>query len=141
MIDQDLTKRMTVVLDNKLESWKLLNTVGHIAAFLGNKMDGKFDTGEFFETKDGVSYPRNSQYPLIALTASQDELKKFMGQVRESNMLYVAYIPEMVEYTDDERLIEKVSQKEDSEIELLGVGVFGDNDQVKELTKGFKLWR
>lgn len=141
MIDQDFTKKMTVVLDKTLESWKLLNTVGHIAAFLGNKMDGKFDTGESFETKDGVSYPRNSQYPLIALSATQEELKDLMARVRESGMLYVAYIPEMVEYTDDERLIEKVSQKTDAEIELLGIGVFGDNDQVKNLTKDFKLWR
>ncbi len=141
MIDQDFTKRMTVVLDKKLESWQLLNTVGHIAAFLGNKMPDKFATGDFFATADGIEYPRNSQYPLIALSATQEELKQLMGTIRNSGLLYVAYIPEMIEYTDDERLMEKVSKKSDEELEYLGIGIFGDNEKVKELTGGFKLWR
>lgn len=141
MIDQDFTKRMTVVLDNKLESWQLLNTVGHIAAFLGNKMPDKFATGDFFATADGIEYPRNSQYPLIALSAAQQELRELMEKIRKTNLLFVAYIPEMIEYTDDERLMEKVANKNDQELEYLGIGIFGDNDEIKELTKQFKLWR
>lgn len=141
MINQDFTKRMTVVLNKDLKSWELLNTVGHLTAFLGNKMPDKFDTGEFFSTADGVKYPRNSQYPLIALSASKVQLKEFMGKVRESGLLYLAYIPEMVEYTDDERLMEKVGKKEDKDLEYLGIGVFGDNEMVKRLTKEFSLWK
>lgn len=141
MITQDFTKRISVVLKDDLQSWQLLNTVGHIAAFLGNKLDGKFSTGEYFPTKDGVKYPRNSQYPLIALSASREQLKDLMNKVRASGLLYIAYIPEMVEYTDDERLMEKVGNKDDKDLEFLGVGVFGDNDQVKELTKDFSLWK
>jgi hypothetical protein len=72
---------MTVVLDQQLNSWKLLNTVGHIAAFLGNKMDSNFATGDHFETKDGVKYPRNSQYPLIALSATQQQLRDLLDQI------------------------------------------------------------
>ena len=141
MIDQDFTKKMTVVLDSRLESWKLLNTVGHIVAFLGNKMDTKFATGDLFETKDGISYPRNSQYPLIALSATQQQLRDLMKKIRETSLLFVAYIPEMIEYTDDKRLMAKVSQKTDDEIEYLGIGLFGDNDKLKELTKEYKLWK
>lgn len=141
MIDQDFTKRMTVVLNKDLRSWELLNTVGHLAAFLGNKIKEKFDTGEFFSTSDDVKYPRNSQYPLIALSANKDQLKEFMGKVRKSGLLYVAYIPEMVEYTDDERLMEKVGKKEDKDLEYLGIGIFGDNEVLKQLTKEFSLWK
>lgn len=141
MIDQDFTKKMSVVLDKDLKSWQLLNTIGHLAAFLGNKMKEKFVTGDFFSTSDGVEYPRNSQYPLIALSATQEELKEFIKNVKMSGLLYVAYIPEMVEYTDDKRLIEKVSQKKDQDLHFLGIGIFGDNEKVKELTAGFKLWK
>lgn len=141
MIDQDFTKRMTVVLDKTLNSWKLLNTVGHITAFLGNKMPERFATGDFFQTSDGMEYPRNSQYPLIALSATQKQLKELLVKVKENGLLWVAYIPEMVEYTDDERLMEKVGKKHHSELEFLGLGIFGDNEKVKELTKDFSLWK
>ncbi len=140
MVDQDFTKRMVVVLDENLKSWQLLNTVGHISAFLGNKMQEKFVTGDFFDTKDGISYPRNSQYPIIALIASQENLKEFINKVREGDLLWVAYIPEMIEYTSDKKLIEKVGQKNNNDIEYLGIGIFGDNEKVKNLTKGFELW-
>lgn len=141
MIDQDFTKRITIVLDKDLKSWELLNTVGHLAAFLGNKMKEKFDTGEFFSTSDGLKYPRNSQFPIIALSATREQLKEFMKTVRSSGLLYLAYIPEMVEYTDDERLMEKVGKKEDKDLEYLGIGIFGENEKVKQLTKGFSLWK
>ncbi|MBI3442534.1 MAG: hypothetical protein HY007_02105 [Candidatus Sungbacteria bacterium] len=45
---QDFSKKMTVVLREDLASWQLTNTIGHIAAYLGNKMSEPFDTGEFF---------------------------------------------------------------------------------------------
>lgn len=83
---------MTVILDQELKSWQLLNTVGHLTAYLGNKMPDKFDTGEYFQTADGVNYPRNCQFPLIALSASQQDLKQLVKRVKESDLLYIAYI-------------------------------------------------
>lgn len=141
MIDQDFSKRMTVVVDKEVGDWKLLNTVGHVSAFLGNKMSARFDTGDFFETQDKVRYRRNSQYPIIVLSATQSELRELMSGLRETDLLYVVYIPEMVEYTDDERLMEKVSKKLDKDLNYLGIGIFGDNDRIKELTKKFNLWK
>ena len=49
---QDFSKKMTVVLREDLVSWQLTNTIGHIAAYLGNKMSEPFDTGEAFVSKD-----------------------------------------------------------------------------------------
>lgn len=141
MIKQDFTKRMTIVVDKVVRDWKLLNTVGHIAAYLGNKMDEGFTTGDYFETKDGVKYKRNCQYPIIVLSATQNKLKKLLKKVKNSNLLYIVYIPEMVEYTDDERLMEKVSKKQDKDLEYLGVGLFGGNEKIKELTREFGLWK
>lgn len=141
MIKQDFTKRITIVVDKNVRDWKLLNTVGHIAAFLGNKMKTKFTTGDYFETKDGIKYHRNCQYPIIVLSTLQDKLKKLLENVKKNKLLYIVYIPEMVEYTDDERLMERVSKKQNKDLEYLGIGLFGDNEKIKELTKGFNLWK
>lgn len=141
MTDQDFSKRMTIVVDKDVRDWKLLNTVGHIAAFLGNKMEAAFTTGEYFETQDGVKYQRNCQYPIIVLSAAQGKLRELLGKLRKTDLLHVVYIPEMVEYTSDKKLMEKVSKKLDKDLVYLGIGIFGDNDKIKELTKQFSLWK
>ncbi|MHB8652168.1 MAG: hypothetical protein ACYC8S_03475 [Minisyncoccota bacterium] len=67
---------MTIVVREDVASWQLTNTVGHIAAYLGNKMSVPFDTGEHFVSRDGTSFPRNSQFPVV--TDRQPEIVEMM---------------------------------------------------------------
>ncbi len=59
---QDFTKRFAIVLNKDLPSWQVLNTVAHISAYLGNKIEiqSPFDTGKYFITQDQKQHPRNS---------------------------------------------------------------------------------
>lgn len=71
---QDFSKKIVIVVNKNLESWQVLNAVAHISAFIGNKMKDRFDTGEYFETKDGQYHPRNSQFPIIILSTDAKQL-------------------------------------------------------------------
>lgn len=138
---QDFRKKMAVVLNNKVSSWQLTNTVGHISAYLGNKMTDPFDTGKSFTTLDGVEHPRNSQYPIVTLSANDDKLRQFLKKVKDSGLLYIAYLPEMIEFADDQKLSQAVSKKTNDHLEFLGIGVFGGVSEVNELTKGLELFK
>lgn len=46
----------------------------------------------------------------------------------------------MIDHTDDSDLQRELNKKSDMEVELLGVGVFGSNEEVSALTKKFGLW-
>lgn len=138
---QDFEKKFVVVLNNKMKSWELTNTVGHITAYLAHKMDAPFDTGKYFETKDGKLYPRNSQYPVVSLVANDKQLKELVGKLRNTNLLYIAYLPEMITLGDDKKLAEAIGSKNDEEIEYCGVGIFGGKIQIDDLIKGFELWK
>ena len=46
----------------------------------------------------------------------------------------------MLTYTDDETLQSELSRKQSDEVEYLGIGVFGENDEVNTLTKKFGLF-
>ncbi|MBI2012092.1 lysine--tRNA ligase [Candidatus Daviesbacteria bacterium] len=143
-VKQDFSKKMVVVLNKSVKSWEAMNTVGHISAFLGNKMRESFDTGDYFKTKDGKKHPRNSQYPVVTLVASKKDLKKLINELRDTDLIYIGYVPEMVEFTDDQKLEKAISSMEDEKdekIEYLGVGIFGENEKMKELTKQFSLWK
>ena len=47
----------------------------------------------------------------------------------------------MLDFSDDAELQMALSKKAESEVEYLGIGMFGDNQEVKQLTKGFSLWK
>ena len=139
--EQDFTRRMIIVVRKDIEPWQVTNAVGHIAAYLGNKMPGSFDTGSHFVTKDSVQYPRNSQYPIITkLAKSSEQLHNLFTKVCATNLLHIAFIREMIDHTDDAHLQESLKEKESTQVEYLGVGMFGDDEEVDKLTKKFSLY-
>jgi len=132
---------MTIVLREDLASWQLTNTIGHIAAYLGNKMEEPFDTGENFVTKDNLAIPRNSQFAIVALKASNEELKNLSGQLRNSVLSWIVYVQEMIDMIDDKELARSLSQIESDKLNILGIGLFGSKDELKKITGNLKLWK
>src|ERR1700743_3312101 len=104
-IQQDFSKKIVIVIDKTLEQWQVLNTVAHISAYIGHKLDQEFGTGNYCETQDNAKHPRNSQYPIILLRAKPTQLPNLMAKVRESGLLYHGFITEMIETTDDSEIV------------------------------------
>lgn len=138
---QDFSKKMTIVLREDLASWQLTNTIGHIAAYLGNKIQEPFDTGENFATKDGLTIPRNSQFAIVALKASAEDLKNLSSQIPNSGLSWIVYVQEMIDMIDDEELARSLSQVESEKLNILGIGLFGSKDELKNITGNLKLWK
>ncbi len=137
---QDFSKKIVLVIDKSLKDWQVLNTVAHTSAYIGNKISDKFDTGESFNTQDGIKHPRNSQFPIVVLSATKDQIKDLIEKVREENLLHIGFIKEMIETTNDEKIVKILANKTEKDVEYLGVGFFEEKDNVEELTKQFKLW-
>lgn len=140
-VQQDFSRKMVIVVDKKLLQWQALNAVGHISAYLGNKMSAQFDTGESFDTNDAVKHPRNTQYPIIIFAAKQGQLSNLARKARNSGFLYHGFIKEMLQTNNDEEIVKLLIKKTEREIEYLGIGIFGENDKVDKLTKNFSLWK
>ncbi len=138
---QDFSRKMIVAINEHLGSWELTNVVGHIAAFLGNKMRQPFDTGDCFVSRDGFKFPRNSQYPIVALKASEKELRELTKRVAESNTVWVIYTRDMIDLTDDQELEKRFASKDSGSMNLLGIGIFGTKQELKPLTDSFPLWK
>lgn len=141
MSQQDFSKKMVIVLREDLSSWPLTNTIGHIAAFLGNKMKEPFDTGSSFQSKDVLNYPRNSQYPVVALKATEDQLKDLIRELRGRGLLWIAYVQEMIDMSNDAELAKALQAINSEEMDVLGLGIFGDKVELKELTRKLTLWK
>ncbi|MBU1110241.1 DUF2000 domain-containing protein [Patescibacteria group bacterium] len=141
MKEQDFTKRISMVVRDDLEEWQILNTVAHISAYFGNRLGEHFGTGDCFISADAVCLPRNTQYPIIVLSGKSEQLDCLARKVRDADLQSMFFIREMVETSNDNNISASVGSKRESEIEYLGVGVFGDNQEVKRLTGQFRLWK
>ena len=140
-MEQDFNKRIILVIRKDLEPWQIVNAVAHISAYIGNQLKDTFATGENFVSKDGLSHPRNSQYPIIIKRArSREQMQNFMQKVRDAKVLYHGFVREMIDFTNDTDLQKELGSKDDAEIEYMGIGIFGENDVVDKLTKKFGLW-
>jgi len=138
---QDFSKKMTIVLREDLVSWQLTNTIGHIAAYLGNKMSEPFDTGEYFMLKDRINFPRNSQFAVVTLRATKDELKSLAAKLCDTKLSWIVYVQEMIDMIDDEKLAKALSTKSLEEMHILGIGIFGPRDELKKLSGALRLWK
>lgn len=138
---QDFSKKIVVVVNENLEDWQIANALGHVSAYLGNKLRQDFGTGANFYTKDSKAHPRNSQYPIIILGADEAKLKSFIGKVRESGLVFHGFFREMIETSNDQEIVTILKDKSDAELEYLAIGVFGPNEEVDKLTNKFKLFK
>lgn len=142
MPTQDFNHRIALVVCSELPLWKALNTTAHLSAFFGNYLNNRFGTAPNFETADGIRLPRNTQYPIIILQATPAQIHEFSRKMHQNNqeVTKMYFIKEMIESTNDERIEALVSLQLQKELEYLGVGLFGENQLIKDLTSNFKLW-
>lgn len=140
-VKQDFGKKIAIVINKNIQGRQAINTVSHIAGYIGNKIQSGFTTGANFIAKDNTLYPRNSQYPIIALAGEEKDIKSLAKKVKEAGLLYHIFIKEMIETTDDAKIIKILSEKSDKDVEYFGIGIFGAKDEVAALTKNFSLWK
>lgn len=140
---QDLSKKFATIINEDLEGWKVLNTVGHLTAMLGNTIEkGSVVSRESFETKDGVILPANSQYPVLAFKASGNQLKTLMETLKTNKSVkYLIYTMDMIDTGIDDKLEKVYKEKESKDLNICGIGIFGDKEEVGNLTKKFSLYK
>ncbi|HOY46695.1 MAG TPA: DUF2000 family protein [Candidatus Dojkabacteria bacterium] len=138
---QDKSRKMVLVLNKELKGWELTNTIGHLSAYLGSRVGENITSRPTFTTQDGKELPANSQYPIITLAAKSSQLIDLMDKLNKESLQFLIYVDEMIKFSDDVQLAKMISQKELDKLNILGIGIFGENDKINILTKKFSLWK
>ncbi len=139
---QDFSKKIVIIVRKDVESWRILNTIGHISAYFGKYLYKTFDTGNNFETKDAKKHPRNSQYPIVILEGSEKEIRVMLKQKEiATDISFMPFTKAMTETSDDEELSELYKKTTESDLELLGLGLFGDKDTLKVMLRKLSLYK
>lgn len=125
------------VLNKKVETPKLLNAIGHMAAGLVFKHRDNFDPLRFrdFIDKDNTVHPATSENGFIVLRAkNSNQIRTLRNKLIEDNVLYTDFTQTMVEgtYVDQQAEFDITHE---TDLEYFGICFFEEIEKAKELTK------
>lgn len=131
----------TIVLNKgaNMLPWQEMNTVSHLsAAFAVRKDKNQLLTRDTISTKDKKNIKLNIKNAIIIKTADSSSAVYELGLSGVEAGFEVQYFTrEMLETTNDKKIIEATLGKNADEVEYLGVLVHGPKKRVDELTESF----
>ncbi len=125
----------------KMEPWQELNAIAHLNAAFGARAGKKLFFQDEIHTKDKGAIKLNIQHAIMIKSAgSSKELQKLCLDGKKAGLEVAEFIREMIETTDDRKIIAGMKEKKLDQVEHLGVLLFGKKSEVEKLTKSLKLY-
>jgi lysyl-tRNA synthetase, class II len=136
--------RIAVALINKglkLKAWEEMNTVAHLNASFAARIGKSLFMQDEIVTKDDKHIKLNIQHAIMIKTAnSNKELLKLLDIARDKGVKVSEFTREMIETTDDKKVVDWTKDKKQNEIDYLGILLFGKKSVVDQLTEEFDLY-
>ncbi len=124
----------------EIPTWSKLATSAHLAASLAARQGDRLIGIDRFETQDGEEIPMNIQHTIIIKqTDSREQLLELKRAAEKEGLKIAVFTEEMRDSNSDEKARDKQEPKKSTELNYLGVLVFGKKSKVDRLTEEFKL--
>ena len=126
----------------KLKSWEEMNTIAHLNASFAGRKGKELFMQDKIETKDNQKINLNIQHAIIIKEAKNNkEMVDLAKKAKEIDLDVSEFIKEMIETTDDKKIIGWTKKQSLKDIEYLGVLIFGKKSNVEKLTEKFNLYK
>jgi len=136
------THKFVAVLNKKIPVGNLMNAVGHMAAgFTALYPETEALRFDSYIDKDGGEHRNISDNPFIVLSAdNSNQIRTLRNALKENHILFTDFTSTMTvgSYVEQKQ---RTSETPELELEYYGICFFGENNQLRELTKKFSLWR
>jgi len=141
-INKPLTHKFVAILNKKIPVPNLMNALGHMAAGLSasypNILEMRFDS---YIDKDEGNHKSISDNPFIILSAdNSNKIRTLRNILIEKGIHFVDFTSTMTVGTYVEQQ-QRTKETPELELEYYGLCLFGEINQVNELTRKFSLWR
>lgn len=135
-------KKIVGILATNVDPSVALNVIGHLAVAIGKYSDKDIMGKPIIQDKTGVEHLGISQFPFIITKVKAGKLKSAIETAKKNpNLLVADYPKEMLETRTDEELVFALENKEHEELEYLGAVIYGNTEDVNEITGKFQLWK
>lgn len=92
--------------------------------------------------KSNINHLGISQFPFIVTKVKAGKLRTAIDKAKANpNLLVADYPKDMLDTRTDDELVASISNKENEQLEYLGAIIYGNTDDVNEITGKFQLWK
>ncbi len=123
-----------------LERWQELNAIGHLTAAFGAREGKKMFEFDSVQTQDNEKIALNIQHAIMIKSGKGKSLKQLREKALKAELHVAEFTREMIETTDDKKVRSMTAGKKLSDVEHLGILVYGPKKVVESLTKGYDLF-
>lgn len=135
-------KKIVGIIATNVEPAIALNVIGHLAIAIGKYSNSDIMGQSIITDKSNVNHMGISRFPFIVTKVKSGKLRTVIEKAKENpNLLVADYPKDMLETRTDEELVASVSNKNTDELEYLGAIIYGDTEDVNEITGKFQLWK
>lgn len=134
-------KKIVGIIATNVDAKTALNVIGHLAISIGKYSDKEIMGKKKITDKSGIDHLGISKFPFIVTKVKPGKLITAIDKAKENpNLLVADYPKDMLDTRTDEELVESINNKENEKLEYLGAIIYGDTNEVNEITGKFKLW-
>lgn len=128
---------MAIVLRGDLARWQKLN----VAAFLASGIVRSIDDiiGHPYEDADATAYLPLCRQPITILEADRPTLSSALGRALDRKLSVAVYTEEMFTTTNDDDNRAAVKAVPRAQLNLAGIGVYGQRSAVDKALKNVRL--
>ena len=134
-------KKIVAIIATNVDARTAMNVIGHLAISIGKYSDNEIMGKKELIDNSGISHLGISKFPFIVTKVKANKLKTAINLARRNpNIMVADYPKEMLETRTDEELIEAISIKDEEKIEYMGAILYGNTEDINEITGRFQLW-
>ncbi|NJK71554.1 MAG: DUF2000 family protein, partial [Thermales bacterium] len=132
----------SILLKNEdIQLWEQINAASHLSAAFAARVGQSLFFSNSSRSQDGEQILMNIQNAIvIKQTDSSAKILELKRKAEELGLSVATFTKDMLDSSDDSKVMEAHAIKNIEDIEFRGVLVFGKIKAVKELTKEFELW-
>ena len=135
-------KKIVGIIATNVDASTALNVIGHLSISIGKYSDKEIMGKSIITDNSGINHLGISKFPFIVTKVKPGKLRAAIDKAKSNPDLLVADYPrEMLETRTDEELVDAVSNKNNDQLEYLGAIIYGNTNDVDEITGRFQLWK
>ncbi|WP_104401173.1 DUF2000 domain-containing protein [Vibrio penaeicida] len=134
-------KRFVAVLSKKIDTGRALNVLGHLSVAVSNLLEeGEAQFVDYVDNNGNI-HPSISHYPFIILKADNSNKLRKLKETAIENKIRVADFTDTMIEGGSEAQQQRTKNTLESDLEYLGVCLFGDTETIQSITKKFSLYK
>ena len=135
-------KKIVGIIATNVDPSVALNVIGHLAIAIGKYSSSEIMGQPIITDKSNINHLGISRFPFIVTKVKAGKLRTAIDKAKANpNLLVADYPKDMLDTRTDDELVAAIANKENDQLEYLGAIIYGDTNDVNEITGKFQLWK